>query len=162
MLTCPSTAYPTYPKIHFRIMRTVNPLSELRINRKFQKYISIVTECLMRSLFTAFKDDEWCHFVVRIGSPIETSKWSFKKCDGSAFSNQHNWLGSVWEKFDLHLISTWLLELLTAKYLHEINISIFIFLYFYISIFLYFNIFIFQFLYFNISIFIIYQFLSIF
>ena len=82
MLTCPSTAYPTYPKIHFRIMRTVNPLSELRINRKFQKYISIVTECLMRSLFIAFKDDEWCHFVVPIGSPIETPKWSFEECDG--------------------------------------------------------------------------------
>ena len=87
MLTCPSTAYPTYPKIHFRIMRTVNPLSELRINRKFQKYISIVTECLMRSLFIAFKDDEWCHFVVPIGSPIETPKWSFEECDGSVFSN---------------------------------------------------------------------------
>ena len=40
MLTCPSV-HPTYPKIHFRITRTVNPLSQLYINRKFQKYISV-------------------------------------------------------------------------------------------------------------------------
>ena len=40
MLTCPSTVHPAYPKIHFR-MRTVNPLSQLYINRKFQKYISV-------------------------------------------------------------------------------------------------------------------------
>ena len=87
MLTYPSTVYPAYPKIYFRKMRTVNPLSQLHINRKFQKYVSIVTECLMRSFVIAFKDDEWCRFVVRIGSPIETPKWSFEKCDGSAFSN---------------------------------------------------------------------------
>ena len=40
MLTCPSV-HPTYPKIDFRIMRTVNRLSQLNINRKFQKYISV-------------------------------------------------------------------------------------------------------------------------
>ena len=72
MLTCPSV-HPTYPKIHFRITRTVNPLSQLYINRKFQKYISLsICHChrasFMRSLFIAFKNDEWCHFVVRIGS----------------------------------------------------------------------------------------------
>ena len=34
--------------------------------------------------------------------------------------------GSVWEKFQLHLTSTCLLELLAAEYLRETNISIFI------------------------------------
>ena len=72
MLTCPSV-HPTYPKIHFRITRTVNPLSQLYINRKFQKYISVsICPChrasFLRSLFIAFKNDEWCHFVVRTGS----------------------------------------------------------------------------------------------
>ena len=73
MLTCLSV-YPAYPKIHFRIMRTVNPLSQLYINRKFQRYLS-VTIChfhrasFMKYLFIAFKNDEWYHFVVRIGSP---------------------------------------------------------------------------------------------
>ena len=40
MLTCPSV-HPAYPKIHFKITRTVNPLSQPYINRKFQKYISV-------------------------------------------------------------------------------------------------------------------------
>ena len=45
MLTCPCV-YPAYPKIHFRMtkrtfQRTVNPLSQIYINRKFQKYISV-------------------------------------------------------------------------------------------------------------------------
>ena len=34
--------------------------------------------------------------------------------------------GSVWEKFELHLTSTCLLELLAAEYLRETNISSFI------------------------------------
>ena len=90
MLTCPSV-HPTYPKIHFRITRTVNPLSQLYINRKFQKYISLsICHChrasFMRSLFIAFKNDEWCHFVVRIGSPVETPEWSFEGWVNSAFS----------------------------------------------------------------------------
>ena len=72
MLTCPSV-HPTYPKIHFRITRTVNPLSQLYINRKFQKYISVsICPChrasFVRSLFIAFKNDEWRHFVVLIVS----------------------------------------------------------------------------------------------
>ena len=91
MLSCPSTVHPAYPKIHFR-MRTVNPLSQLYINRKFQKYISVsICHChrapFMRSLFIAFKNDEWCHFVVRICSPIETLNWSFEEWVASAFSN---------------------------------------------------------------------------
>ena len=49
MLTCPSV-HSAYPKIHFRITRTVNPLSELYINRKFQKYIS-VSICHCHSVF---------------------------------------------------------------------------------------------------------------
>ena len=59
MLTCLSV-YPAYPKIHFRIMRTVNPLSQLYINWKFQRYLS-VTIChfhrasFMKYLFIAFK-----------------------------------------------------------------------------------------------------------
>ena len=91
MLTCPSTVHPAHPKIHFRIIRTVNPLSQRYINRKFQKYIS-VSICnghrasFMRSLFIAFKNDEWCHFVVRIGSPVETREWSFEVWVASAFS----------------------------------------------------------------------------
>ena len=73
MLTCPSV-HPAYPKMHFRIMRTVNPLSKLYINLKFQKYISVSIQhflraSFMRSLFIAFKNDEWYHFVVRISSP---------------------------------------------------------------------------------------------
>ena len=78
ILTYPSNVHPAYPKIHFRIMRIVNPLSQLYINRKLQKYISVsICHChrasFMRSLFIAFKNDEWCHFVVRIGSPAIVS-----------------------------------------------------------------------------------------
>ena len=91
MLTCPSLR-PAYPKIRFRIMRTVNPLSQPYIIRKFQKYISIsICHChkasFIRSLFIAFKSDEWCRFVVRVGSPIESTKWSFKEWIASAFNN---------------------------------------------------------------------------
>ena len=76
VLTCPSTAHPAYPKIHFIIMRTVNPPSQLYINRKFQNYISVsICHChrasFMRSFFIAFKNDESCHFVAPIGSPIQ-------------------------------------------------------------------------------------------
>ena len=100
ILTCPSNIHPAYPEIHFRIVRIVNPLSQLHINRKLQKYISvIICHChrvsFMRSHFIAFKNDEWCHFVVRIGSPIETLKWNFEE-----------WFGSVWEKLELYLISS--------------------------------------------------------
>ena len=72
MLTCPSD-HPAYPKIHFGITRIVNPLLQLHINRKFQKYISVsICPChrasFVRSLFIAFKNDEWRHFVVLIVS----------------------------------------------------------------------------------------------
>ena len=72
MLTCPSD-HPDYPKIHFGITRIVNPLSQLHINWKFQKYISVsICPChrasFVRSLFIAFKNDEWRHFVVLIVS----------------------------------------------------------------------------------------------
>ena len=92
MLTCPSNAHPLYSKIHFRIMRIVNPLSQLYINQQLQKYISVsICHChrtsFMRSLFIAFKNDEWCHFVVSIGSPTEIRKWSFDEWVASAFSN---------------------------------------------------------------------------
>ena len=50
---------------------------------------------------------------------------SFEEWVASAFSNEHNWIGSVWEKFEFHLISTCLLVLLSAEYLREINTSIF-------------------------------------
>ena len=47
------------------------PLSCELSNQKFQNYISVsiahVTESYIRSLVIAFKNDEWCHFVVRIG-----------------------------------------------------------------------------------------------
>ena len=72
VLTCPSV-HLAYLKIHFRITRTINHLLQQHINRKFQKYIS-VSACpfhrasFMRSLFIVFKNNEWCHFVVRIGS----------------------------------------------------------------------------------------------
>ena len=49
MLTCPSV-HPAYPKLHFKITRTVNPLSQLYINPKFQKYIS-VSICPCHSVF---------------------------------------------------------------------------------------------------------------
>ena len=50
-----------YPKIHFRIIRAVNPLSKLYINRKFQKYVSVsIFHChrtsFMRSLFVLYKE----------------------------------------------------------------------------------------------------------
>ena len=61
VLTCPS-AHPTYLKIHFRITRTVNPQSQLYINRKFQKYISVsICHChsvFYESLFIPFKNDD--------------------------------------------------------------------------------------------------------
>ena len=41
----------------------------------------------MSSLFIALKNDEWCHFVVRIGSPIESSNCTFEEWVASAFSN---------------------------------------------------------------------------
>ena len=55
-------------------LRAVNPLSQLDINRKFVKYISIsVYHCrrgyLMNSLIIEYNNDEGCHFVVRIRSP---------------------------------------------------------------------------------------------
>ena len=92
LLTCPSNVHPAYPKIHIRIMRTMNPLSQLYINQKFQKFICVsVCHChrasFMRFLFITFKNDEWCHFVVRIGSPIESPKWSFEEWNASTFSN---------------------------------------------------------------------------
>ena len=43
--------------------------------RKFQKYVC-VSNChchkafFIKSLFIAYKNDEWCHFVMRIGSPV--------------------------------------------------------------------------------------------
>ena len=40
----------------------------------------------MRSFFIAFKNDEWCNFVVRIRSPIETHKLSFKEWVASVSS----------------------------------------------------------------------------
>ena len=70
-----SSVYAAYLKSHFRIMRTVNPLSQLYINRKFQNYICVsICHChrasFMRSLFIAFKSNEWFNFVVHIGSPV--------------------------------------------------------------------------------------------
>ena len=67
MLTLPS-------RVFQNPLRAVNPLSQLDINRKFVKYISIsVYHCrrryLMNSLVIAYKNDEGCHFVVRIRSP---------------------------------------------------------------------------------------------
>ena len=60
MLTSPSF-HPAYPKIHFRILRTLNPLSQLHINQKFEKYISVsICHChrvsFMRSFIIAFKN----------------------------------------------------------------------------------------------------------
>ena len=67
------TTHPVHPKIHFRIIRAVNPLSQLYINQKFQKYVSVsICHChrasFMKSLFIAYNDDEWRHLVVRIDS----------------------------------------------------------------------------------------------
>ena len=71
MLTGPTCVY---SKICFRIIRAVKTLSQLYMNRKFQKYVSVsFCHChrvsLMNSLFIACKNDEWCHFVVCISSP---------------------------------------------------------------------------------------------
>ena len=44
------------------------------------------------------------------------------------FSNQCNWLGLVWEKFELYLISTCFLELLTAECIRKINLYQFLYL----------------------------------
>ena len=46
----------------------VNPLSQLDINRKFEKYISISIYSFHRGsfmnyVFIAYKKDAWCHFV---------------------------------------------------------------------------------------------------
>ena len=70
------TVHAAYPKIHFRIIRAVNPLLQPYINRKFQKSVSIY-HCnrvpFMNTLFIAFKSDELCHFAVRVGSAALTS-----------------------------------------------------------------------------------------
>ena len=70
------TVHAAYPKIHFRIIRAVNPLSQSYINRKSQKSVSIY-HCdrvpSMNTLFIAFKSDELRHFAVRVGSAALTS-----------------------------------------------------------------------------------------
>ena len=58
----------------FRIIRAVNPLSQLDINQKFQNYISVsICHChrapFMNPLFITYKNDEWCHFGVCLGAP---------------------------------------------------------------------------------------------
>ena len=63
MLTYQSNVLAAYLEIHFRIMRIVNPLSQLYINQKLKKYISVsICHChrasFMRSFFIAFKNDE--------------------------------------------------------------------------------------------------------
>ena len=68
ILPCPSTVRPAYPKIHFRIM---NPPSQLYINRKFQKYISVsICHChrasFMRSLFIAFMNGDILSYVLAL------------------------------------------------------------------------------------------------
>ena len=83
MSTCPPV-HLAYLKIHFIIMKTVNPLSQFYIDCKLQKYVSVnICHChsspFMRSLFIAFKKDPWCHFVVRIGSPTEATVCSLKE-----------------------------------------------------------------------------------
>ena len=64
-----------YPKIHFRIIAAVNPLSQLYINGKFQEHISVsIHQCqrasLLNSLLISYKNDEWCQFGVHICSPV--------------------------------------------------------------------------------------------
>ena len=59
---------PAYPKIHFRIM---NPLSQLYINRKFQKYVSVsICHCyrasFMRSLFIEFMNGDILSYVLAL------------------------------------------------------------------------------------------------
>ena len=50
MLNCLSV-HPAYSKIHFRIMRAVNPLSHLYIN---QTHCPIVTKRLLRDLYLLY------------------------------------------------------------------------------------------------------------
>ena len=75
------TRHPAYPKIHFKIIKAVNTLSQLFIHQIFQGYISVsayhcrimyfmkfLSLSLSLFFFIAYKNDEWCHFVVRIDS----------------------------------------------------------------------------------------------
>ena len=72
----------------FRIIRAVNPLQQLDINQKFQKYVSVSTfHChrapFMNTPFIAYKNNEWWHFVVRLGSPALI--WFYCVCCFSLF-----------------------------------------------------------------------------
>ena len=53
----------------------MNPLSQLYINGKFQKHVSVsIHQCqrasLLNSLLISYKNDEWCQFGVHICSPV--------------------------------------------------------------------------------------------
>ena len=63
----------TYPNVHFRITKTVKPLSQLYIYHSEISKISFgIFHChrrfFMTSSFIAFKNDECCQFVVGFGS----------------------------------------------------------------------------------------------
>ena len=125
MLTCPSTLYSAYRKIHFRIMKTVNPLSQLYINQKFQKDISIATECLL-----------WDLSLLQLKAMNGVISWyvlalQLKLLSGVLRSGLLqplviNRTGLVQFGSELHLISNYLLELHSVEYVNEINISVFI------------------------------------
>ena len=110
----------------------------------------------MHSLFIAYENDQWCRFVVHTGlqhffhftacvlflSILLFFKIFFMSsitCGDIEVQLLQPYLvinvnvlvepteaDSFWEKFELHLTSTCLLELLTAEYLRETNISSFI------------------------------------
>ena len=51
----------------------VNPLSQLYINLKFEKYVSLIFTIVKRgsfmtSIFIVYENDDWCHSEVRIAS----------------------------------------------------------------------------------------------
>ena len=93
----------------------------------FQKY-------LIYSLLIAYENDEWCRFLVHIGSPSLISFY------WACFVSLYVFLfflvinttglvkpiepGSVCEKFWLHVTYTIFLEFLAGEYLRETNISI--------------------------------------
>ena len=124
------------PLLHLRTMNGVISWYALALQRLFN-----FTACVSFLSIFFFSSHFFSWILLLFGFQVSLSilkikqwscsyvpKRSFEGWVASAlFSNWFNWLCSVWEKFELHLTSTCLLELLAAEYLRETNISIFIF-----------------------------------
>ena len=91
-------------------------------------FLSIVLLFGFEVSLAIFKIKHWsCSQVPKWSSEGRIASALFSNCNCNCNCNcKCNWLDSVLQKFELHLTSTCLLELLAADYLHETNISVFI------------------------------------